>query len=69
MEEQVIVCAFNKGTNFNLGYPSTVCDRKDAQKEAKYYRSIGYNAKVLTFDEYDELIEREKYEWKIGHFN
>ena len=29
----------------------TSCDKTEAQKYAKYYRSIGYNAKVLTYEE------------------
>ena len=46
MEDNVVcVAAFDKGTGY-IG-PVTSCDAKDAQHYAKYYRSIGYNARVL----------------------
>jgi len=35
----------------------TVADKELATKTAKYYRSIGYNAKVIPADEYDKASE------------
>lgn len=58
MEDNVVcVAAFDKGT----GYIRTVtsCDAKDAQHYAKYYRNIGYNARVLTYEELGRLQEQE----------
>ncbi len=37
----------------------TSCDKSDAQRYAKYYRSIGYNSKVLTYDELNEMGRTE----------
>lgn len=37
----------------------TSCCRKDAQRYAKYYRSIGYHARVMTCDELDGLLDKE----------
>lgn len=61
MEDDVVyVAAFDKGTGY-IG-PVTSCDAKDAQHYAKYYRSIGYNARVLTYEELDQVYEQEKME-------
>lgn len=40
----------------------TSCDKADAQKYVKYYRSIGYNAKVLTYDELEAIQKKESEE-------
>lgn len=40
----------------------TSCCRKDAQRYAKYYRSIGYHARVMTYDELDNLLNKERAE-------
>lgn len=37
---------------------STSCDRKDAQHYAQYYRSIGYKARVMTYEELDEFEKK-----------
>lgn len=61
MEDNVVcVAAFDKGTGY-MG-PVTSCDSKDAQHYAKYYRSIGYNARVLTYEELDQIQEKEMIE-------
>lgn len=61
MEDNVVcVVAFNKRTGY-IG-PVTSCDAKDAQHYAKYYRSIGYNARVLTYEELDQIQEKEMIE-------
>lgn len=58
MEDNVVcVAALDKGTGY-IG-PVTSCDAKDAQYYAKYYRSIGYNARVLTYEELGRLQEQE----------
>lgn len=38
---------------------ATSCCRKDAQRYAKHYRSIGYRARVMTYDELDSLLDKE----------
>ena len=37
-------------------------DYEFARNTAKYYRSIGYNAKIMTCEEFDILQEREQIE-------
>lgn len=61
--EVVFVAVMDKGTGFIK--TGTSCDRKDASRYAKYYRSIGYNARILTYDELDKLEEREKVERRL----
>ena len=56
----VCVIATNKGTEFIQ--TCTSCDKLDAQRYAKYYRSIGYNVKVLTYEELEKYQEWEKEE-------
>ena len=61
--EVVFVAALDKGTGrIKTG---TSCDRKDAGRYTKYYRSIGYNARILTYDELDKLEEQEKLERRL----
>lgn len=62
MSDAVAVVAFDK--NSKQSKAVTSCDRKDAQKYAKYYRGIGYNARVMEYSELDELISRESKEMK-----
>ena len=50
----------DKGTGFIK--TGTSCDRKDASHYAKYYRRIGYNARILTYEELEKLEEQEKVE-------
>lgn len=58
--EVVFVAATVKGTGrIKTG---TSCDRKDANRYAKYYRSIGYNARILTYEELDKIEEKERTE-------
>ena len=54
----VYVASFDKRTGF-IG-PTTSCLFEDAHKYAKYYRSIGYNSRVITFDELEEIMLEEK---------
>lgn len=59
MEDEVVcVVALDKGTGFIS--TTTSCSREDSQKYAKYYRSIGYNAKVVTYEELDLMMEEER---------
>lgn len=37
----------------------TSCDASDAQHYAKYYRSVGYHARVVTYEELDEMQKKE----------
>lgn len=58
--EVVFVAALDKGAGrIKTG---TSCDRKDAGRYAKYYRSIGYNARILTYDELEKIEEQERTE-------
>ena len=58
--EVVFVAALDKGTGrIKTG---TSCDRKDAVCYAKYYHSIGYNARILTYEELDKIEEQERTE-------
>jgi hypothetical protein len=59
MEDNVVaVVALDKGTGFI--HTVTSCLMEDSQHYAKYYRSIGYNARVITYEELDRMIEKEK---------
>lgn len=62
MNNAVAVVAFDKNTKQSKAITS--CDKKDAQTYAKYYRKIGYNARVMEYDELDELVKRESKEMK-----
>ena len=54
--------AINKYTKFFE--TCTSCDTKEeAVKYAKYYRSIGYNAKVYTDEEHMIALEKDKEEY------
>lgn len=56
----VAVVTFHKNTGY-IG-PVTSCDKKDAQRIAKYYRNIGYRAQVMTYEELDAAFEAERKE-------
>ena len=60
-EDKEVVCVVGlyKGTGY-IGAASS-CNREDASRYAKYYRSIGYNARILTYEDLDKLQEQE---WK-----
>lgn len=57
--EIVAVVGFDSA---NYSKAVTFCCRKDAQRYAKYYRSIGYHARVMTYDELDSLLDKERAE-------
>ena len=57
MDNTVCVVALDKGTRFIKTVTS--CDKQDAQKYAKHYRNIGYNSRVLRYDELDEMQAEE----------
>lgn len=61
--EVVFVAALDKGTGrIKTG---TSCDRKDANLYAKYYRSIGYNARIHTYEELEKIEEQERTERRL----
>lgn len=60
MQEQVVVLGLDKYNGYIKA--TTICDKADSQRYAKYYRSIGYGSKVVTFDELDKIIECEREE-------
>ena len=55
--EIVAVVGFD---SVNYSKAVTSCCRKDAQRYAKYYRAIGYHARVMTYDELDSLLDKER---------
>ena len=57
MGEVVCVAALDRGTGYIK--TCTSCDRDDADHYAKYYRNIGYRARIFSYD------ELEKYEKKM----
>lgn len=57
--EIVAVVGFDSA---NSSKAVTSCYRKDAQRYAKYYRSIDYHARVMTNDELDSLLDKERAE-------
>lgn len=54
-----IVCVI--ATDKNTGYIKTCtsCDEKDANRYTKYYRSIGYNSRIVTYEELEKIQEEE----------
>ena len=59
MEDNVVaVVALDKGTGFIQTVTS--CLLEDSQSYAKYYRNIGYNARVVEYEELDRMMERER---------
>lgn len=62
--DAVAVVAFDKHSG--RIHTVTSVSKKDAQREAKYFRSIGYNARVLTYEQLDELQEQERQERLAG---
>lgn len=53
----VIVAAINKRTKEIETY--TICPKEDSQRYAKYYRGIGYSAKVLSMEQFDEYYDNQ----------
>ena len=65
MENNVVaVVGLDKGTGFISAVTSCYVD--DSQKFAKYYRSIGYNSRVVSYEELDMMIEEER---RIAEYN
>lgn len=61
MEDNVIcVIATEKHTGFIK--TCTSCDRENGNHYAKYYRSIGYNSRIVTYEELEQIYEKEKQE-------
>ena len=57
MDNTICVVALDKHTKQIK--TCTSCDKADSQKYAKCYRSIGYNAKVVTYEELEAMQNRE----------
>lgn len=55
--EVVCVVAFDKRTRYIRTITS--CKRKDANHYARYYRSIGYIARILTYEELEKAQAEE----------
>jgi|UniRef100_N1ZWY1 hypothetical protein len=64
MKNNNIVCVVALDKNTGWIKTCTSCDKEDSQKYAKYYRSIGYNSKVVTYEELEELQKKESEERK-----
>lgn len=65
-DEVVAVVGFDSAKNSKA---VASCCRKDAQQFAKYYRSIGYHARVVTYEELAALLEKERAEQMPYLFN
>lgn len=65
MDDIVTVVAIYKGTGFIETVTS--CDAKDAEKYAKYYRSIGYKARIVDDATLHEMLEKEKQERRMNY--
>ena len=64
MENDSVVCVVALDKYTREIKTCTSCDKKDSQKYAQYYRSIGYNSKVLTYEELEEMQNKESEERK-----
>ena len=62
MESDSVVCVVALDKYTREIKTCTSCDKKDSQRYAKYYRSIGYNSKVLTYEELEEMQNKESEE-------
>lgn len=59
--ENDAVCVMAIDPYTRLSVTCTSCDRKDAQRYAKYYSSIGYRVKTLEYgEELDRFHEMER---------
>lgn len=67
MNDDNIVCVVALDKYINQIKTCTSCDKADSQKYAKYYRSIGYNAKVVTYEEL-EAMQRKEAEERINFY-
>ena len=56
MDEVVCVIALNSAGFIKT---CTSCDRSDSQHYARYYRSIGYRSRVVTYEELEKIQEKE----------
>lgn len=63
MEDNVHVVGIDKGTGYIVA--CTNCGRSDAEAFAKYYRRIGYNARIVTEEVLDYMLEQERQERKL----
>ncbi len=59
MENDNVVCVVALDRYTEQIKTCTSCDKEDSQKYAKYYRSIGYNSKVVTYEELEEMQKKE----------
>lgn len=57
-ENEVIVLAFDKYTK--LIKTAVACDESAAPRHARYFRSVGYNARIVTYDMLPFYEERNK---------
>jgi len=55
-DEVVFVAALNGAGFIKTG---TSCNRDDAAYYSRYYHSIGYNTKVMTYDELHKAQQNE----------
>lgn len=60
--EENIVCVIATDKNTGFIKTCTSCDRENANKYAKYYRSIGYNSRIVTYEDLEKIQEKEKQE-------
>lgn len=66
--EDNVVCVIATEKYTGLIKTCTSCDRENANHYAQYYRSIGYNSRTVTYEELEQIQEKEKQEiddWRI----
>lgn len=59
LDENDVVCVVALNRYSESIVTCTSCDKKDSQRYAKYYRSVGYKSKVITYEELDSMQEKE----------
>ena len=60
--EENIVCVVARDKHTGYVKTCTSCDIENANKYAKYYRSVGYNSQIVTYEKLHEILEKEKKE-------
>ena len=58
--EENIICVIATDKNTGFIKTCTSCDRENASKYAKYYRSIGYDSRIITYENLEKIQEKEK---------
>ena len=60
--EDNVVCVIATEKHTGLIKTCTSCDKENANRYTKYYRSIGYNSRTVTYEDLEQIYEKEKQE-------